>query len=103
MTKKLMMLSAIFLSGCGGGPGEFKDADNCSIIISKVYSDKNIDARCICRDYEFTLKHTGPTSKARRVDIDHCNKLVGFPPDHWGELTVWAKDNFEWAKGKMGL
>jgi len=99
--KKLMMLSVIFLSGCG--LPEYKTADNCSIVIKKVYDSQRIKARCICRDYEFTLNHTGPTSKARRVPIEKCNKLVGFPPDQWGDLTIWAKDLYQWARNRMGI
>lgn len=87
MKKISIILLMICLSSCVGFPPSIKPQPRCGLYLEKV-SDDTYKGKCRCRMYEFTRERIGSYGRSWDIDLNECNKMVGFPTKEWGELYV---------------
>ena len=54
-------------------------------------------SRCLCHDYEITKKRAGRTSDTVVHNLEYCERMVGFTPEHYGFFRMWLGDLLRWA------
>jgi hypothetical protein len=47
------------------------------------------DDACFCRDYKYSAEYIGPVGNEEEHPIEACDKLVGFSPDDYLEVTTY--------------
>jgi len=94
VTRLLMMLSMIFLSGCQAP--EIRDRERCLIVLRK----DNITPRCRCHQYHIGRDKVGKVGDSYNKPLEYCDRLVGFRPDEWALLYTDIVELMEWVNDK---
>lgn len=88
----LGILSLSYLSSCSAPTIE--DQEQCSPYFAyvEILGEQYIDTKesvCFCRQYRFSREYVGPIGTTYDMPIEHCDKLIGHPPDAYGEVSAY--------------
>lgn len=93
---KFVPLLMICLSACQTRPDELiKNQKFVSFSYVEIDGKKYIDpdkSFCAVREYKYSLEFLGPITKFRDVKFDECNKLNGYTPKDYIDVTNFLED-----------